>query len=111
MADRQERHSPSGSAQTTNECPAQAPRRLALPRLASLRLALLRVASLMLGYINRESAIYNKGASKVRKGKLLVKCCQIPSLYHHTFSSSTYYRDSRQGLAPLSGATHQKREG
>ena len=25
MADRQERHSPSGSAQTTNECPSQAP--------------------------------------------------------------------------------------
>ncbi len=37
MAFRQERHSPSGSAQTTNECLAQAPRRLALPRLASLR--------------------------------------------------------------------------
>src|SRR6266568_1592 len=37
MAFRQERHSPSGSAQTTNECLAQAPRRLALPRVASLR--------------------------------------------------------------------------
>ena len=44
MADRQERHSPSGSAQTTNECPAQAPRRLALPSLASLRLGYRNIA-------------------------------------------------------------------
>jgi para-nitrobenzyl esterase len=46
---------------------------------------------------SRESAIYNKGASKVRKGKLLVKCCQISSLYHHAFSSYSYYRESMAG--------------